>query len=198
MEQPSQEFAVLLGKARQGDQAALTALVRLYEPEIRRVAHYRLGPALRPYLDSMDLVQSVHRSLVLRLQQYKFDIPGPEKLIALAVKMLVGKVSRHWRRLQRQRCLLGNRIDLGGVGDFLVAFSLPEDDPARAALLRDLIRHVSAQLDDTDRRLLELRMEGQSTAAAARELGLDANSLRVRLHRLRQRLHEAGVFTDWI
>jgi RNA polymerase sigma-70 factor (ECF subfamily) len=198
MEPPSQEFASLLARARQGDQGALTALVRLYEPEIRRVAHYRLGPALRPYLDSMDLVQSVHRSLLPRLRRQEFDLATPENLIGLAVRMLMRKVSRHSRRLRRQQQQLERQLDLGGAGDFQVAFRLPEDDPARVALLRDLLRHVSSQLDDLDRRLLELRLEGHGTASAARELGLDPDSLRVRLHRLRQRLRQAGVFTDWI
>jgi RNA polymerase sigma-70 factor (ECF subfamily) len=199
MEPPSQEFASLLARARQGDQDALAALVRLYEPEIRRVAHYRLGPALRPYLETLDLVQSVHRSLLPRLRRQEFNLSTPENLIGLAVRMLVRKVSRHSRRVRRQQELLERRLDLGGAGDFQVAFRLPEGDPARVALLRDLLRHVSSQLDDElDRRLLELRLEGHGTASAARELGLDPDSLRVRLHRLRQRLRQAGVFTDWI
>ena len=39
-------------------------LVAAYEPEVRLVARVRLGTALRPYLDSVDLVQSVHRSVL--------------------------------------------------------------------------------------------------------------------------------------
>jgi RNA polymerase sigma-70 factor (ECF subfamily) len=45
---------------------------------------------------------------------------------------------------------------------------------------------------------VELRLQGYSTADAARELGLDADVLRVRLSRLRQRLRAGGVLTEWL
>ena len=48
-----------------------------------------LGPALRPYLDSLDLVQSVHRSLLLGLRQEKYDISSPDQIIALAVTLVL-------------------------------------------------------------------------------------------------------------
>src|ERR1700677_2998952 len=97
------DFGVLLASARAGDQAALVELARKYEPEVRIVAHVLLGPALRPHLDSVDLVQSVHRSLMLGLRNCKFDISSPEKLIALALTMVRRKVARHWRHLRKQQ-----------------------------------------------------------------------------------------------
>ena len=77
------DFAALLSRARGGDAAALDQLAREYEPKLRMVARVRLGSALRPYLDSMDLVQSVQRSLVAGLRGDKYDVSNPEKLLAL-------------------------------------------------------------------------------------------------------------------
>jgi len=184
-------FAELLARARRGDEAALLELARAYEPEVRIVAHVLLGPALRPYLDSLDLVQSVHRSLLLGLRQEKFDLSSPERLIALAVEMVRRKVGRHWRHLQRQ-----NRLEGGaGVtpGPDLATNPGTEPDPARAAHLNDALARIIAQLDEMERRVVELRLEGFSTAEVARRLGLDADVLRVRLSRLRQRLRAAGL-----
>ena len=65
MTQAPDEFLALLAKVRAGDQAALAQLARQYEPELRVVARVLVGPLLRPYLDSLDLVQSVHRSLLI-------------------------------------------------------------------------------------------------------------------------------------
>jgi hypothetical protein len=45
-----EDFAVLLDRARGGDQAALTRLVGLYEPKVRLVARLRLGPPARASL----------------------------------------------------------------------------------------------------------------------------------------------------
>ena len=66
--------------------------MRQYEPEVRIVARVLLGPALRPHLDSIDLVQSVHRSLLVGLRQNKLEIGGLEQLIGLVLTMLRRKV----------------------------------------------------------------------------------------------------------
>src|SRR5437867_9177692 len=104
------DFAALLARARGGDRQALEQLAQQYEFKVRLVARYLLGPALRPYLDSMDLVQSVHRSLLLGLRQDKFDISTPENLMALALTLVRRKAARQWRHLRRQR-----RLDSGSA-----------------------------------------------------------------------------------
>src|SRR5262245_12741157 len=91
-------FAVLLSRARWGDAEAVSELCRQYEPRLRVVARVLLGPALRPVLDSMDLVQSVHRSLLVGIREDKFTIATLENLIALALTLLRRKVARQWRR----------------------------------------------------------------------------------------------------
>lgn len=190
------EFGLLLTRARQGDATSLMLLAQQYEPEVRIVARLCLGSALRPYLDSVDLVQSVHRSLLLGLRQGKFDITSPEKLIALALTLVHRKVARHWRRLQRQHRLSGGAASDGNLVQLLTSLQSTETDPARAAQFRDTVAHVCAQLDAADRPLLEMHLQGFRTVEIARELGLDADVLRVRLSRLRRRLREQGMLAD--
>ena len=102
MPETTDDYTSLLARARQGDAEAMSQLCQLYEKELRIVARVQLGPALRPYLDSIDLVQSVHRSLLLGLRENKFEIATPTQLLALALTMVRRKVARHWRRMQRQ------------------------------------------------------------------------------------------------
>jgi RNA polymerase sigma-70 factor (ECF subfamily) len=192
------EFTALLARARDGDQAALTELVRQYEPKVRLVARVLLGPALRPYLDSLDLVQSVHRSLLVGLSQEKLDVSTPDHLIALALTLVRRKVARQWRRLQRQQRLDGRPGEPRSLADLLTSLSSTEDDPARAAQRKDQVDHLCANLSDAERRLLELRVQGYSLPETAGELGLSDVALRVRLTRLRQRLRGAGLLDDWV
>src|SRR5262245_53085711 len=103
----SKEFDALMTRAGQGEPAALAEIAREYEPQLRMVARVLLGPALRPYLDTLDLVQSVHKSLLLGLRNDTFDVSTPEKLVALALTMVRRKAARHWRHLQRQQRLEG-------------------------------------------------------------------------------------------
>jgi RNA polymerase sigma-70 factor (ECF subfamily) len=193
-----EEFAALLERVRQGDAAALADLVKRYEQDILIAAKVRLGAALRPYLDPVDVVQSVHRSMISGLQKHKFDLSSPDKLIAVAVTLVQRKIARQWKRLKRQ-----TRVDSGGssagqLRQSLLSLCSPEDDPGSAVRAAEAIDHFLSGLDDIDRRLLELRMEGFNTAQAAQQLGVDAGHLRVRLGRLRKAIVERGLLSDWL
>jgi RNA polymerase sigma factor (sigma-70 family) len=198
MTQACQSFAELLKRTRQGDPEAALAIAREYERELLMVARVQLGPALRPYLDSIDLVQSVHRSLLIGLRQDKYDISTPGNLIALALTMVRRKVARHWRRHQRQQRLDTGRADETSHVDLLASLANSEGDPARAAQMQDAVEHLWNHLDAIEKNLVGLRMKGFSTAEAARELQLDPDVLRVRLSRLRQRLESTGIMTEWL
>jgi RNA polymerase sigma-70 factor (ECF subfamily) len=193
-----EEFAALLERGRQGDRGALAQLARQYEPKVRLVARVLLGPALRPYLDSVDLVQSVHKSLLLGLRQDKFDISNPENLIALALTLVRRKVARQWRHLRRQQRLDAGPGEADALAQLLTSLSSPQPDPARAAQFNDQVRQLCTNLDQTERHMLDLRLQGYSTSEIAERLGLNPITLRVRLTRLRQRLQAAGVLDDWL
>jgi RNA polymerase sigma-70 factor (ECF subfamily) len=192
------DFADLLNQARQGDRAAWERLAQQYEPKIRLVARVLLGPALRPYLDSVDLVQSVHRSLMVGLRTEKFDISSPDKLMALAVTLVRRKVARHWRHLQRQQRLNQGPQDSGNLPHLLSSLSSPRSDPAQAVQLNDSIQHLCNTLEDSERRMLDLRLQGYTPAEIAANLGIHPIALRVRMSRLRQRLQAEGVLTEWL
>ncbi len=177
-----QEFAAVLARARQGDPEAMARLVEEYEPEVRRVARRRLGPALRAAFDSADLVQSVHRSLLRCLKQNKFTFAGPQDLIALAVTMVKRNAARKVKRLQREQEILQLRVQLQSRAR-----------PDHAAELADKIQELLEALDDDDRRLLILYVEGRSTVEAADVLGVKPDSLRVRRSRLFNKLRAAGL-----
>jgi len=173
--------------------------VRQYEPEVRLVARVRLGAALRPYLDSMDLVQSVHRSLMSGLREDKFDISSPERLVALALTMVRRKIARRWRCHRRQHRLSHAGLDSAeNLPQLLVSVCSSESDPQTVATLRDQMERLMSTLDETERRLIEMRLAGCTTAEVGRQLRLDPDVLRVRLSRLRRRLRQQGLLTEWL
>jgi RNA polymerase sigma-70 factor (ECF subfamily) len=196
MSDSAEGFAELLARVRAGDQVATARLIELYEPQVRAVARARLSVVLRTYLDSVDLLQSVHRTLIVGLRAEKFDISSPDKLIGLAVTIVQRKVARQWRRAKRQSRDSQATSASEQLAERLLSLSRSEPDPATAVELREQVRQLIETLDETDRKLIELRLEGQSTAEAARTLGLDADVLRVRLSRLRKRLRESKLIRD--
>jgi RNA polymerase sigma-70 factor (ECF subfamily) len=197
MSVPDPTFDDLLSRARNGDEAAMEQIARTYESDIRIAARVHLGPALRPYLDSIDLVQSVHRSLLVGLRNEKFELSNLGSLIALAVKMVRRKVAHQWRRHRRQMRLTGTD-SADHPADVLASLSRRHTNPAAAVEVREALNRLWQELDADDRRLLELRMQGYTTAETAGEMGVSPEALRVRLHRLRKRLKDEQVLTEWL
>jgi RNA polymerase sigma-70 factor (ECF subfamily) len=102
------------------------------------------------------------------------------------------------RRIQRQQRIEPHRDETEDAADLLTSLSSPEAGPAETALYNDAVEHLCGQLDEKDRQLIELRLQGCSTAEVARKLHLDPDILRVRLSRLRKRLREQNVLPEWI
>ncbi|MBL8889593.1 MAG: sigma-70 family RNA polymerase sigma factor [Planctomycetaceae bacterium] len=197
MPEPSNaDFDLLLNAARTGDESAMQRLVQQYEPELRIVARHRLGPALRPHLDTIDLVQSVHRSLLIGLRAARFDISSPEKLIALAVTIVQRKAAKHWRHLKRQQRLSGHDESHDDLVEKILSLRATTGDIADEVESRELFSKWLETVDSTERRLLELRLEGHSTVEVARLLDLDPDVLRVKLSRLRKKLRQRGLLDD--
>ncbi|HKB03564.1 MAG TPA: sigma-70 family RNA polymerase sigma factor [Gemmataceae bacterium] len=198
MSAPDVAFADWLARARGGDRTALDHLARTYESDVRIAARVLLGPALRPHLDSLDLVQSVHRSLLLGFRDHKFDVNSPGQLVALALTIVRRKVARKWRKHRRQLRAVTPINSPDDLGDVLTSMRSSETDPARAAQVRDAVARLCRDLDAADRHLLERRLEGWTTAEIARQLGQSPDVLRVRLHRLRKNFQDHGVLNEWL
>jgi RNA polymerase sigma-70 factor (ECF subfamily) len=190
----SEEFSALLAQVRAGDDAALLQLLRRYEPRVRAAVRVQLGALLRPHLDSFDVVQSVYCALLPGLRRGKYDFSNSEDLIALALTLVRRKIARQWRLVRRERPL-GDDVSFAGNDD---PHRLADGaDPATTAMVNDQVRSMLAGLDDLDRALVELRLQGYRTVEIAQKLDCNAAALRARLSRLRLRLRQSG-YADWL
>jgi RNA polymerase sigma factor (sigma-70 family) len=195
---PANEFADLLERIRQGDREALGALLSAYEPALRRFARTHLGPALRPYADSLDLVQSVNKSVMIALWSNRYEFSSPAKLLALAKTILKRKVAHLAERMGRQQ-----RADAGPGGDDshkgpLQSLRSPEADPAEAAAFHNTLDHVCRQLNERERHILRLLLQGHTRKEIAEELGEDPHAFRVYWGRVLERLRASGALNAWL
>jgi RNA polymerase sigma-70 factor (ECF subfamily) len=192
------DFSALLDRVRLGDELALAELVRRYERDVHIAARVLLGRAMRASLDSVDLVQSVYRTLIEGLRENKLAITNSQQLVGLAVTLVRRKIAHHWRKLQRQQPLDAEAVETGNLDAVATRAVRAGPDPAEQAAYDDALEHLYSKIDDADRRVVHLRLAGCSTAEVARRLGLDADVLRVRLSRLRRRLRAENVLTEWL
>jgi RNA polymerase sigma factor (sigma-70 family) len=190
------EFVKLLARVRLGDDSAADELIRRYERAVLRCVRSRLSRTLRGAMDSMDVMQSVHRSLLIGLKNERFQMTSPQQLIGLAVVMVQRKVARHWRK---EKKLPTRGTVATSCGDDVICIeSVPSTDstPSEVAAATDLLDRFLSQLNDLDRQLVQLKLEGYNSVDAGGIMHLEPAFIRMRWSRLRQRLREREHLND--
>ena len=177
----NEEFAHLLARARQGDQEALAALHASLEEKLRKDARRRLGRVLRQYVSSMDIVQSAQKSLLICLRAGKYDIPDEKQLTALAMRILQRKVARKWRQVQRELKALH------GLAGGQKSRTEPPGG-AQAVENEELVHRLMKYMNKTEKELVQLLLQGHTTASAAELLGIKPAYARVLMSRMKARL----------
>jgi DNA-directed RNA polymerase specialized sigma24 family protein len=182
----NQELADLITLARQGDREALASLHMALEDKLRKAARRRLGRVLRRYVDSMDIVQSAQKSLLICLRDGKYHIPDEEKLTALAMRILQRKVARKWRKVRQDlklQDLLAHEQNAGTESP---------DGVVQPVENADMVHRLMEYMNQTEKALVELRLEGHTIASAAKLRGITPAYARVIIGRMKIRL--GGMF----
>ncbi len=189
------DFAELLAQVRRGDESAANRLVQRYERAVLRSVRSRLGKSMRGALDSMDIMQSVHKSLLVGLRNEKYQFSTPQQLIGLAVTMVQSKIARHWRKIKK---MPRNKLEANAAEQDSPVERLASQDPTASLVVSadELLQQFLAQLDELDQQLVRLKLAGNSSVDAAKFLNCKPAFIRMRWVRLRRRLRQHGYSLD--
>jgi RNA polymerase sigma-70 factor (ECF subfamily) len=172
-------FSDLMRRVRAGDEEAATAVVRHYEPVIRRVVRIRLVDArLRRVLDSTDICQSVLGSFFIHAALGQYEVETPEQLLKLLTQMARNKLID-----QARRQAVRDADDRAIADADLRLVAAPGPSPSGQVALRELLQEARRRLSAEERRLLELREQGREWSEIAAELGGTPEALRKRFAR---------------
>ena len=158
---PDDEFLALLARVRQSDESAASELVRRYERAVLRSVRSRLGRNMRGALDSADVLQSVHRSLLVGLKNERYQVASPQQLIGLAVVMVQRKVARQWRKLKRLPTTTFDDISRGQDSP-IDQIASDDPTPSQVASAAELLERFLSQLDELDQQLVRFKLNGLS------------------------------------
>jgi DNA-directed RNA polymerase specialized sigma24 family protein len=186
---PSSDFSSLIARIRCGDDQAATELVQRFEQPVMRAVRARLGIRMRRLLDSMDVIQSVNRSLLIGLRNEKFDLANPNQLIGLAVVLVQRKVARHWRKLRASASSCSTANSSSGL-ELVEDLASREPTQVHVVLADELLKTVMSNLDALDQQLVQSRLDGNSSADTAKLLDLDPAFVRMRWVRIRKKLRQ--------
>jgi RNA polymerase sigma-70 factor (ECF subfamily) len=187
-----ESLCALFGRVRAGDQQAATELVRRYEPALRRTIRLRLrDQRLRRLLDSTDVCQAVLLRFWVRVSTGGCACSTPEQVL----KLLAVMARNHLINLALQQ-QAGKRDcrRITAVPAEEWALTARGSSPSQHVAARELLTKARLLLAPDERRLLELRQEGQEWAAIARMVGGSPEALRKHLARALARMtHDLGL-----
>ena len=185
---PEDQFQDLIVRVRAGDQDALTELMRMFEPFIRRVVRFAMRrqanyEKMRAPFGASDVCQSVFKSLFAGLREGRFELNQPGQLQKLLRIMGRFKIATESRRLS---VILREVVEGGSPPDLADSGPSPEKPVEDQDLAEAIVRQFSE--DELD--LLQRRLDGQTWPEIAAQLGVDADTLRRRLERAIKRVRE--------
>jgi RNA polymerase sigma-70 factor (ECF subfamily) len=168
----------LIAAARDGDAAALEALILRYQPRV-----YRFGVRMcRQAEDAGDVAQETLLALARSIRDFRGDSSLGTWLFTIARRLCI-------RKRRRSKFAPAQELSLEAGADAVHDLADPAPGPEQEAAARQIESALTAAIDSLDtgqREVLVLRdMEGLSAPEVANVLGLSVQAVKSRLHRAR-------------
>jgi RNA polymerase sigma factor (sigma-70 family) len=160
----------IVERAIAGDEVAFARIVAAHHDDLARIAFFVSG--------DLDIAEEAEQSAWAVAFRRLKDLREPDRLRAWLMSIAANE-ARQIARSRRRRT----------VRELAIADSSRAGDVDRAALMD--LANALARLDERDRAIVGLRFIGGFEAAEiGRSLGMTATGVRVRLHRLLERLRK--------
>lgn len=186
-----------IARLRSGDSAAADRLFQGYAGRLAAVVRRRLGWRFCRKLDPEDVVQSVFRSFVRCQHDLEMHFENWDALwglLSLIAMRKVGRVASHFAA-GRRNLSLEHSVSLlsADSADFRAEAVSHEPDPQHLAMVAETITGLLEELDERDRAIVRLALEGRSTEQIAAEMGRSERTIQRVLRRLAVQLEEAAA-----
>ncbi|MGB6200670.1 MAG: sigma-70 family RNA polymerase sigma factor [Candidatus Acidiferrales bacterium] len=179
----------LVRRAQAGEMAAYEELVRIHQPRVMAV----VSGILRRREDAEDVAQQALAKAYFSLR--RFD--GRSAFGTWLYKIAVNECWDHLRKKKVRRLVYESDLSeeqarqVDSATDAAGSSGRPHENAERRAEHRQLVEHLLSQLDEKDRLMLVMKeVEGFSVEEIGEVLGLNVNTVKVRLFRARGRLVE--------
>lgn len=188
----TEESQLLLARYQAGDEQAAEAIFHRYIDRLIQLAGRRLSEKMRRRLGPEDIVQSVFRSFFDKAQEGRFSLERAGdlwRLLATITKHKLLKKAEHHRQqkraISREEALAPGDDGAGPAEMFAV-----EPTDVEGVALADEVEAMMHDLDETQRTMLELRLQGQGIPEIAESVARSERTVRRFLGSLRDQLEE--------
>jgi RNA polymerase sigma factor (sigma-70 family) len=188
---PSESFADLFSRLRQGDEDAAAQLFASYAHRLIGLASLHLAGPLRRKVDPEDVVQSALNSFFQRQRRGQVEAADWNSLWSLLVTITLRKCG-HKIEYYRAACRDAAREQAALARDDSIQAheALARDpSPSEAAALVELTEQILNSLrDPREQQIFTLALEGRGSEEISQEVGLTRRTVQRVLARVRSKL----------
>lgn len=175
----------LVAAFKAGSEAAARELFDRYCEKLMRLARRRIGQRMATRVDPEDVIQSAFRTFFVHVRNDDFTFQHENDLFKLLVRLTVNKALRqiaHHRAAKRDP---GRETGQGTEAtDMLRNLTAHDPSPEVEVAVIDEFERFLEKLPEFDRRVLEMRVQGHSSAEIAEALGTYERKIRRVLERI--------------
>jgi RNA polymerase sigma-70 factor (ECF subfamily) len=186
-------FENLMRRLRAGDEEAAACVFRRFAQQLIALARSRLDSQVRQKVDPEDVMQSVFRSFFTRTAEGQFELGSWDSLWGMLTIITVRKCGQrakffHAARRNVQREVSCDKTPPAEGPN--AEWELPgrEPTPAEAAMLAEVVEGLMRGLDESERPILVLELQGRSVPEISKQVGRTERTVQRVLRRMRQRL----------
>ena len=186
----SNSFAEFLTRLQTQDDAAAHELFRRFAHQLIALARRRIDAGLRHKVDPEDVVQSAYKSFFHRYGDGSLEVVNWNSLWGLLTLITVRKCVER-AAYHRAECRDAAREAFPPTGEEAAPWLEPlsrEPTPLEAAVLSETVDQLLAGLDQDERPILELSLQGCTTREISEQLGRAERTVRLLREGVRHRL----------
>jgi RNA polymerase sigma-70 factor (ECF subfamily) len=183
-------FAEFLNRLQAGDDSAARELFQRFARQLIALARGRFGGGLRYKVDPEDVVQSAYKSFFARYGDGNLEAVNWDSLWGLLTLITVRKCAER-AAYYRAQCRDAAREVSAPAAEERALLPEPfgrEPTPLEAAELSETVDQLFAALDEDERPVLELSLQGYTTREISERLGRAERTVRLLRELVRKRL----------
>ena len=186
----SNSFTEFLERLRSQDDAAAQELFVRFAQQLIALAQRHIGAGLRHKVDPEDVAQSAYKSFFFRYGAENLDVVNWNSLWGLLTLITVRKCAERAAYHRAERRDAAREVTLS-PGNEAAPWQDPlgrEPTPLEAAVLNETVEQLLAGLDEEERPILELSLQGHTTREISEQLGRAERTVRLLREGVRHRL----------
>jgi RNA polymerase sigma-70 factor (ECF subfamily) len=183
-------FADFLARLHGGDDAAARELFGRFTHQLITLALRHIDAGLRHKVDPEDVVQSVYKSFFVRYGAGNLDVVNWNSLWGLLTLITVRKCAERAAYHRAERRDAAREVS-PPPGEEAAPWLEPlgrEPTPLEATVLNETVEQLFAGLDEEDRPVLGLSLQGYTTREISERLGRAERTVRLLREGVRHRL----------